>query len=105
MRQGPVVRGRVGATGAAFNLGEMTVTRASVRLASGNVGHAFFAEAEPGGFDGVIGQGVGLTRLVIHAGLEAEACGAHHIGGHHAEPFFDVFVIIGQLAAAGAHCV
>ena len=36
-----MVRGRVGGTGAAFNLGEMTVTRASVRLASGEVGHAW----------------------------------------------------------------
>jgi phosphonate C-P lyase system protein PhnG len=34
-----MVRGRAGATGAAFNLGEMTVTRASVRLAGGAVGH------------------------------------------------------------------
>lgn len=36
-----MVRGRVGGTGAAFNLGEMTVTRASVRLGSGEVGHAW----------------------------------------------------------------
>ncbi|MCU0828777.1 MAG: phosphonate C-P lyase system protein PhnG [Tabrizicola sp.] len=36
-----MVRGRVGGTGAAFNLGEMTVTRASVRLESGEVGHAW----------------------------------------------------------------
>jgi alpha-D-ribose 1-methylphosphonate 5-triphosphate synthase subunit PhnG len=36
-----MVRGRVGATGAAFNLGEMSVTRASVRLATGEVGHAW----------------------------------------------------------------
>ncbi|MCR8725036.1 phosphonate C-P lyase system protein PhnG [Frigidibacter sp. ROC022] len=35
-----MVRGRLGATGAAFNLGEMTVTRCSLRLASGAVGHA-----------------------------------------------------------------
>jgi alpha-D-ribose 1-methylphosphonate 5-triphosphate synthase subunit PhnG len=34
-----MVRGRAGATGAPFNLGEMTVTRASVRLADGPVGH------------------------------------------------------------------
>jgi alpha-D-ribose 1-methylphosphonate 5-triphosphate synthase subunit PhnG len=34
-----MVRGRAGATGAAFNLGEMTVTRASVRLTDGTVGH------------------------------------------------------------------
>ncbi|WP_333814973.1 phosphonate C-P lyase system protein PhnG [Tabrizicola sp.] len=36
-----MVRGRVGATGAAFNLGEMTVTRASVRLETGEAGHAW----------------------------------------------------------------
>ncbi len=36
-----MVRGRIGGTGSAFNLGEMTVTRASVRLASGEVGHAW----------------------------------------------------------------
>lgn len=36
-----MVRGRIGGGGAAFNLGEMTVTRASVRLADGAVGHAW----------------------------------------------------------------
>lgn len=35
-----MVQGRAGATGAPFNLGEMTVTRCSLRLASGAVGHA-----------------------------------------------------------------
>jgi len=35
-----MVRGRTGATGAPFNLGEMTVTRCALRLASGEVGHA-----------------------------------------------------------------
>ncbi len=34
-----MVRGRIGAAGGPFNLGEMTVTRCSVRLASGEVGH------------------------------------------------------------------
>ncbi len=34
-----MVRGRAGGTGAAFNLGEMTVTRCALRLASGEVGH------------------------------------------------------------------
>lgn len=38
---GVMVRGRVGAIGAAFNLGEMTVTRASVKLADGTVGHGY----------------------------------------------------------------
>lgn len=36
-----MVRGRIGGSGDAFNLGEMTVTRASVRLADGAVGHAY----------------------------------------------------------------
>lgn len=38
---GVMVRGRAGATGAPFNLGEMTVTRCSLRLDSGEVGHAY----------------------------------------------------------------
>jgi len=36
-----MVRGRAGGGGAPFNLGEVTVTRASVRLESGAVGHAY----------------------------------------------------------------
>lgn len=36
-----MVQGRQGGTGAAFNLGEMTVTRCSVRLECGAVGHAW----------------------------------------------------------------
>ncbi|MEO1000775.1 MAG: phosphonate C-P lyase system protein PhnG [Pseudomonadota bacterium] len=36
-----MVRGRAGGTGAPFNLGEMTVTRCSVRLADGTVGHGW----------------------------------------------------------------
>ncbi|RQP05817.1 MAG: phosphonate C-P lyase system protein PhnG [Paracoccus sp. BP8] len=35
-----MVQGRIGGTGAPFNLGEMTVTRCSVRLPGGAVGHA-----------------------------------------------------------------
>lgn len=34
-----MLRGRTGGTGAPFNLGEITVTRASVRIAEGPVGH------------------------------------------------------------------
>ena len=36
-----MVRGCSGGTGAPFNLGEMTVTRCSVKLACGAVGHAY----------------------------------------------------------------
>lgn len=35
-----MVQGRTGGTGQPFNLGEMTVTRCVLRLASGAVGHA-----------------------------------------------------------------
>ncbi|NEX48770.1 phosphonate C-P lyase system protein PhnG [Pseudotabrizicola algicola] len=36
-----MVRGRIGASGGAFNLGEMTMTRCSVRMDCGTVGHAW----------------------------------------------------------------
>src|ERR1700761_5766555 len=36
-----MVRGRAGGGGAAFNLGEMTVTRSTVRTETGFVGHAY----------------------------------------------------------------
>ena len=38
---GVMVRGRMGGTGAPFNLGEMTVTRCALRIASGEVGHGY----------------------------------------------------------------
>lgn len=38
-----MVQGRAGGSGAAFNLGEMTVTRCSVHNAQGRVGHAYVA--------------------------------------------------------------
>ena len=36
-----MVRGRAGGKGDAFNLGEMTVTRASLKLADGSIGHGW----------------------------------------------------------------
>jgi alpha-D-ribose 1-methylphosphonate 5-triphosphate synthase subunit PhnG len=36
-----MVRGRIGGDGAAFNLGEATVTRSAVQLTSGEVGHCY----------------------------------------------------------------
>src|ERR1700754_5116818 len=36
-----MLRGRTGGGGAPFNLGEATVSRASVRIASGEVGHGY----------------------------------------------------------------
>ena len=36
-----MMRGRLGGTGSPFNIGEMTMTRCTIRLADGTVGHAF----------------------------------------------------------------
>ena len=38
-----MVRGRAGGSGAPFNLGEMSVTRCTVRTGAGHVGHAYVA--------------------------------------------------------------
>ncbi|MEM8791922.1 MAG: phosphonate C-P lyase system protein PhnG [Pseudomonadota bacterium] len=38
---GVMVRGRMGGSGGPFNLGEMTVTRCSLRLDCGTVGHGY----------------------------------------------------------------
>jgi len=38
-----LVRGRMGGTGAPFNVGEMTVTRCVVRLADGRTGYSYLA--------------------------------------------------------------
>ena len=41
-----MVRGRAGGGGSAFNLGEMTVTRCTVRTEAGFLGHAYIAGRE-----------------------------------------------------------
>ncbi|MDR3493382.1 MAG: phosphonate C-P lyase system protein PhnG [Ancalomicrobiaceae bacterium] len=51
-----MLRGRIGGDGNAFNLGEASVARASVRLASGEVGHAY-----------VLGRDVAKARLAAIA--------------------------------------
>ena len=43
-----MVRGRAGATGAAFNLGEVTVTRCALQLASGSIGHGYVQGCDKG---------------------------------------------------------
>jgi alpha-D-ribose 1-methylphosphonate 5-triphosphate synthase subunit PhnG len=48
-----MLRGRVGGDGAPFNLGEATVTRAAVRLSSGEVGFAY-----------VLGRDVHKAKLI-----------------------------------------
>lgn len=62
-----MVRGRMGGTGAPFNLGEMTITRCSLALAEGTVGHGYV-------------QGRGAARAeaaaLIDALMQTEAGGA-----------------------------
>ncbi len=48
-----MLRGRIGGDGAPFNLGEATVTRAAVRLVSGEVGFAY-----------VLGRDAGKAKLI-----------------------------------------
>ncbi|TCM54255.1 alpha-D-ribose 1-methylphosphonate 5-triphosphate synthase subunit PhnG [Rhizobium sp. PP-F2F-G48] len=50
-----MVRGRIGGGGAPFNLGEASVTRATVKLDSGEVGHAI-----------VLGRDLEKARMVAH---------------------------------------
>ena len=61
-----MLRGRMGATGAAFNLGEATVTRCAVRLDDGTEGHAY-----------VMGRNTAHARLaaLCDALLQANADG------------------------------
>jgi alpha-D-ribose 1-methylphosphonate 5-triphosphate synthase subunit PhnG len=63
-----MVRGRVGGDGAPFNLGEATVSRAAVRLASGEVGFGYTL-----GRDGhkarMIALCDALIQTVDHAGM------------------------------------
>lgn len=79
-----MVRGRIGGGGNAFNLGEATVTRASIRLASGVIGHGqrLGTDHEAARLSAIIdalaedGDGEGLCQtllLTIERRLEAEA--------------------------------
>lgn len=66
-----MVRGRIGGTGAAFNLGEMTVTRCSVRIAQGAVGHAWVQGRD---------RTHALHAAVIDALMQTDAAPGLHAG-------------------------
>ncbi|MCV6585365.1 MAG: phosphonate C-P lyase system protein PhnG [Marinibacterium sp.] len=75
-----MVRGRMGAAGDAFNLGEMTVTRCSVKLEDGAVGHGYVqgrskAKAEQAALIDALMQGAGAAalRVAVLDPLAAEA--------------------------------
>ncbi|MBD3786085.1 MAG: phosphonate C-P lyase system protein PhnG [Sphingomonadales bacterium] len=79
-----MVRGRAGATGAPFNLGEMSVTRCSVRLETGEVGHAYVQgrdkdHARNAALIDALAQrpeGAEIARTVLRPLAEAEAARA-----------------------------
>ena len=69
-----MVRGRMGGTGGAFNLGEMTVTRCTVQLDSGTVGHGYVggrdrAHAERAALADALLQEAGWHRRIAAAVL------------------------------------
>lgn len=97
-----MVRGRAGATGAPFNLGEMSVTRMSVRLACGAVGHGYVqgrskeaarivavldAMAEAGRADAV-------DRIVLDPLRAARATAKHHRAAKAAATKVEFFTMI-----------
>ncbi len=61
-----MVRGRVGAIGSAFNLGETTVTRCSVRLEDGTLGHGYVQ-----GRDKTAARTIALIDALAEAGEAA----------------------------------
>jgi len=74
-----MVRGRAGGTGAAFNLGEVTVTRCALTLDSGEVGHAYIqgrrkADAEAAALVDALMQGpaADTIRAAVLDPLDAE---------------------------------
>lgn len=84
-----MVRGRAGGTGAPFNLGEMTVTRCSLKLATGEIGHAYVpgrdrAHAERAALLDALMQTAAAAEIAagILAPLRAEAAAeaAHRAG-------------------------
>ena len=74
-----MVRGRQGGTGAPFNLGEMSVTRCSVQLATGEVGHAHVQGCDKAHarraavIDALLQGGTALQATVLAPLAEAEA--------------------------------
>lgn len=74
-----MVRGRAGGTGKPFNMGEMTVTRCTVRLDNGVVGHGYVAgrngaHAEASALCDALLQDAGRGAAVMRELIEPLAC-------------------------------
>jgi alpha-D-ribose 1-methylphosphonate 5-triphosphate synthase subunit PhnG len=80
-----MVQGRLGGTGQPFNLGEMTVTRCSVRLSGGAVGHAHVqgrdkAHARRAAVvDALMQSDTGAVRAQVLDPLAADEAAAHSL--------------------------
>lgn len=64
---GVMVRGRMGGAGAAFNIGEVTVTRCALRLPTGEVGHGYVQ-----GRDRIHAQNAALIDALMQTARAAE---------------------------------
>ncbi len=69
-----MVRGRTGGGGAPFNLGEMTVTRCTVRIDTGQIGHAYVM-----GRDARQAELAAIADAMLQDPLQAIALQAHVI--------------------------
>lgn len=66
-----MVRARAGGGGEAFNLGEMTLTRCSIRDAAGRVGHAYVAGRDGGQAELIARLDAVLQDAVLYPAYEA----------------------------------
>jgi len=67
-----MLRGRQGGDGAPFNLGEMTVTRCTVRLEDGTLGHAYVAGRDARQAELAAVLDAALQRPALHPALMAQ---------------------------------
>jgi alpha-D-ribose 1-methylphosphonate 5-triphosphate synthase subunit PhnG len=98
-----MVRGRAGGTGQRFNLGEMTVTRAAVRLPDGRVGHAYVKGRDKrhaelaAAFDALLQDDArrdAVLAAVIEPLAEAEAERRHALAAKAAATKVDFFTMV-----------
>jgi len=98
-----MLRGRAGGSGPRFNLGEMTVTRCSVEIESGAMGHAYVAgrnlrHAELAAvFDALLqdgGRRDALERTVIAPFEEAQRESRHIAASRSAATKVDFFTLV-----------
>jgi alpha-D-ribose 1-methylphosphonate 5-triphosphate synthase subunit PhnG len=97
-----MVQGRAGGDGAPFNLGEVTVTRCTVRNAQGQIGHAYLAGRDPrraelvAALDAVLQHptaGAEWARAVVAPLAEAQTEARRMVAGEAAATRVDFFTL------------